>query len=172
MKNYLKILIALLTVTAFTACSDDDDSLDSEKPVIMLNDPEEGEVFAIGEDLHFDIELTDNQGLASYKVDIHNNFDGHTHSTLPNNGINPINKQEADEEPWSFNQTFQITGNPRTFDAHEHIQIPEGVAEGEYHLGIIVVDAAGNQEQAFVEIVLGHEHDHDHDDDHDHDHDH
>ncbi len=76
-------------------------------------------------------------------------------------------KQES-EEPWSFQQTFQIDGNPRTFEAHEHIQIPEGIAEGEYHLGVIVVDAAGNQEEAFVEIVLGHEGDQDHDD-HDHD---
>ncbi|TQI70542.1 uncharacterized protein DUF4625 [Gramella sp. Hel_I_59] len=158
MKHYFKILAVLLTVTAFTACSDDDDALDSQKPTIVMSEPEDGEAFEIGGELHFDIDLTDNDGLASYKVDIHNNFDGHTHSVV---------KQET-EEPWSYQQTFQIDGNPTSFEAHEHIAILEGIAEGEYHLGVIVVDAAGNQEEAFVEIMLGHEGDHDHDD-HDHD---
>ncbi|MCP9198846.1 DUF4625 domain-containing protein [Gramella sp. GC03-9] len=160
MKDYLKILVVLLTVSVFTACSDDDDALDSEKPTIMLNEPENGEEFEIGGELHFDIELADNQGLASYKVEVHSNSDGHTHSVV----------KQQEETPWSYDQTFQITGNPLTYDAHEHIDIPEGIAEGEYHLGIIVVDAAGNQEEAFVEIMLGH-HGDDHDD-HDHDHDH
>ncbi|MCH4823877.1 DUF4625 domain-containing protein [Gramella lutea] len=159
MKDYLKILLVLLTVTVFTACSDDDDALDSEKPTIMMSEPEDGEEFEIGGELHFDIDLTDNQGLASYKVDIHNNFDGHTHSVA----------KQQEEELWSYQETFQIAGNPTSFEAHEHIDIPEGIAEGEYHLGVVVVDAAGNQEEAFVEIMIGH-HDGDHDDHDDHDH--
>lgn len=155
MKDYLKILVVLLTVTVFTACSDDDDALDTEKPSIMLTEPENGEEFEIGGELHFDIELADNQGLASYKIEIHNNFDGHTHSVV---------KQE-EETPWSYDETVQISGNPLTHDAHEHIEIPEGIAEGEYHFGIIVVDAAGNQAEAFADIMIGH-----HEGDHDHDH--
>ncbi|WP_299154215.1 hypothetical protein [uncultured Christiangramia sp.] len=60
MKNYFKILVVLLTVTAFTACSDDDEVLDSQKPTIVMSEPEDGEAFEIGGELHFDINLTDN----------------------------------------------------------------------------------------------------------------
>ncbi len=151
MKDYLKILVVLLTVISFTACSDDDEVLDTEKPTIVMSEPTTGEEFEIGSELHIEINLGDNQGLASYKVEIHSNFDDHTHS---------VAKQE-EETPWTYDETFQITGNPLTYNVEEHIAIPEGIAEGEYHVGIIVVDAAGNQAEAFADIMVGH-----HGDDH------
>lgn len=169
MKNNLLYIIPMLLLF-ITSCSDDDDNiLDTEKPTVTINEPEEGEVFEVGGELHFDILLSDNQMLASYKVDIHNNFDGHTHSGIIK-ADNNLTRQQTDVAPWSYNETFEIEGNQTTFEAHEHIAIPDNVAEGNYHLGITVIDAAGNQEQAYVQFAIGHDHDHGDDDDHDDDH--
>ena len=101
MKNLSIKLIALFTLTFFASCSNDDDEiLDSEKPEITINDPVENEVFQVGGELHFDIDLSDNDALASYKVDIHNNFDGHTHSGVLNNTVGT--KQASTISPWAY----------------------------------------------------------------------
>ena len=157
MKNLSIKLIALFTLTFFASCSNDDDEiLDSEKPEITINDPVENEVFQVGGELHFDIDLSDNDALASYKVDIHNNFDGHTHSGVLNNTVGT--KQASTISPWAYNQSFQIEGTPKTYHAHEHIEIPDNIAEGPYHLGITVIDVSGNENQVYVQFIIGEDH--------------
>ena len=160
MKNFSIKLIALFTLTFFAACSSDDDEiLDSERPEITVNDPVEGEAFEVGGELHFDVNFSDNDALSSYRVDIHNNFDGHTHSGVLNSTVSfdPV-MQATSVRPWSFNQTFNIEGAPQTYHAHEHIEIPDDIAEGPYHLGITVIDVSGNENQVYVEVVIGEDH--------------
>lgn len=157
MKNKILYLIPMLLLF-ITACSDDDENiLDTESPSITVNEPTEGEVFEAGGEMHFDILLSDNEMLASYRVEIHNNFDGHSHgSVMKSNG--EFTRQSADVTPWSYNETYEIEGNQTTFEDHQHIEIPENAAEGAYHLGIVVIDAAGNENQAYVEFMIGHDH--------------
>ncbi|MCL6217459.1 DUF4625 domain-containing protein [Zunongwangia pacifica] len=158
MKKFSIKLIALFTLTFFAACSSDDDEiLDSEKPQITVNDPVENEAFEVGGELHFDIDLSDNDALASYKVDIHNNFDGHTHSGVLNSTVGVTTKQST-ISPWSFNKAFDIEGTPKTYHAHEHIEIPDDIAEGPYHLGITVIDVSGNENQVYVQFIIGEDH--------------
>ncbi|MDN3594913.1 DUF4625 domain-containing protein [Zunongwangia endophytica] len=159
MKNFSIKVIGLLTIAFFASCSSDDDNiLDTEKPEITINDPVEDEAFAVGGELHFDVDLSDNDALSSYKVDIHNNFDGHTHSGVLNSTVAIGTKQATTVSPWSYNETFQIEGTPQTYHAHEHIQIPAEIAEGPYHLGITVVDASGNENQVYVQVIIGEDH--------------
>src|SRR5690606_19638314 len=72
-KAYLLPVIA--TVVMFSACSKDEDT---EKPVIVAATIDD-EFIAAGDELHIDLEITDNEGLKEYKIDIHDDFDGHTH---------------------------------------------------------------------------------------------
>ena len=64
--------LMILGGTVFASCEKEE--VDNEKPVIHLIGPEEGEAIRPGSDLHFEVEFSDNVGLASYKVNIHGAF--------------------------------------------------------------------------------------------------
>ncbi len=78
MNKLVYISAILLFSTLFSACTND--SEDVSKPVINLIEPEDGHALKIGAAVHFEMELSDDTELRSYKVDIHNNFDGHNHT--------------------------------------------------------------------------------------------
>jgi hypothetical protein len=170
MKTRLVYLFSITATLLFASCSEDDDSvIDTEAPEVMISEPVDEEEIAPGGEIHFDALFTDNAELASYKVEIHNAFDDHTHAEAKQEG--------AKDNPWSYNEVFEIEPGQTSFEAHHHISVPaeingEHISEGHYHFGIFVTDAAGNESQAFLELHIEGDHDdHDHDDD-DHDHDH
>lgn len=81
MKKSLYITgIVLLSAMAFTAC--DKDSVDTEKPVITVMKPSVDEAVTPGNAIHFEVQFSDNEALASYKVDIHGAFDDHGHTAV------------------------------------------------------------------------------------------
>lgn len=73
------IVLLFAAVAAFTSCAKEE--LDNEKPVIVLTSPAEEEAVRPGSAIHFEVTLSDNEALASYKVEVHSAFDGHGHST-------------------------------------------------------------------------------------------
>ncbi|GHA37885.1 hypothetical protein GCM10007103_19310 [Salinimicrobium marinum] len=164
MKTRLIYLFSIIASLSLTSCSEDDDvAIDTQAPQISIAEPHEEEEIAPGGEIHFDAIFTDNVELASYKVEVHNSFDGHTHSVL---------KQEnGQDNPWSYSEVFTIEAGQTSFEAHHHIAVPaeingEPVSEGHYHFGVYVTDAAGNESQAFLELHIEARHE-DHDD-HDH----
>lgn len=165
MKTRLIYLFSISLSLVLTACSDDDASVpDTEKPVISLMEPHDEEEFAPGEEIHFEALFTDNEELASYKIEIHNAFDDHTHAYLKS--------EEHEDNPWSYDMVFQIEPGNTTYEADQHIDIPteingEPISEGHYHFGVYVTDRAGNEQQAFLEIhIEGEPSDTDHGHDH------
>lgn len=146
-KLYFSILICALVISTqlFMACSDSEAS-DTTKPVIMLNEPAEGEVLTIGseEGAHFDMELEDDVMLKSYHIEIHNNFDGHGHNT----------RSGAETEAFVFNRTYDVSDR-RTAHIHHHdIVIPANATPGNYHLMVYCTDASGNEARVARNIVL------------------
>lgn len=145
--NIYKIILAVGLVLVLTACSSDD-SKDTQKPSIVLNAPKDGAKLEIGSEIHFDMEVSDNEMLGSYKIDIHENSDGHTHSA----------KRVAtleDNVEFSFQKQWTLEGQ-RNADVHHHeIVIPQNAELGKYHFVVYVLDAAGNQsmEARSVQIV-------------------
>jgi hypothetical protein len=139
-------LIAMFSGFSMTSCK----SGDTTKPVINLIEPEEGDSLKPGSDVHFDIELSDNEMLGSYKVDIHSNFDGHEHAQQ---------RVAAEDEsvPFAFSKSWDLSGK-RNADIHHHeIIIPQNAAEGKYHLMVYCTDAAGNEAHIAVNVVLSHD---------------
>ena len=67
------------------ACSEEDgDGKDLDKPLIESGDsasPLNCQVYRTGEEIPFRYTFTDNDALGSYNIEIHNNFDHHSHST-------------------------------------------------------------------------------------------
>ncbi|UJH91704.1 DUF4625 domain-containing protein [Antarcticibacterium sp. 1MA-6-2] len=140
MKIRLYYLLSLSIALFLASCSEEDDNIiDTQSPVINIEEPHNEEGISPGEEIHFDALFTDNVELASYKIEVHNGFDGHTHAYV---------KQEGDQDnPWSYSKVFTIEAGQKSFNAHHHIPVPaeingEPISEGHYHFGVFVTDAA------------------------------
>ncbi|MDR0431028.1 MAG: DUF4625 domain-containing protein [Tannerellaceae bacterium] len=150
------VLLVIVFVNVCISCSDHEG--DTEKPVINLEAPEEGEILKIGSDVHFDMELSDNEMLRSYKVEIHNNFDNHGHDSK-------ATRAEGETVPFLFNKSWDISGSKNVHVHHHEIVIPENTTEGAYHFMVYCTDEAGNESYVVRNIELSHdgeEHDHHH----------
>lgn len=165
MKFKLNSILTLFIAAVFlTSCSSDDDAtLDTEKPTISIIEPHNDDEIAPGGEIHFEALFTDNVALASYKIEIHDDFDDHTHAQV---------KSSHDLNPWSYEEVFQIPAGQTSFEADNHIEVPttfngQPISEGIYHLGVYVTDTSGNEEQAFVTIHIENDHG-DEDEDHGH----
>lgn len=165
-KFYL-LIICLLAISSFVfiSCDKDEDS-DTIKPVIQLNEPEEGQALQIGnlKGVHFDMDLSDDVMLKSYKIEIHNNFDNHPHSrgnaAVKNGsnapGMNRSNAPADTEETvdFIFNRSYDVSGQKNAHIHHHEIKIPANATPGAYHLMVYCTDAAGNESHIARNIVL------------------
>jgi hypothetical protein len=147
MKN-LKLLKFLLVIVlaGFAACSDE--NADTEVPEITLHSPADHDHFHKGDEILFDVTLTDNIALRQLKVDIHYGGD-HTHK-----------KSRPAGELWDFDTIINLSG--RSARITFPIAIPADIEEGEYHLSVYVTDESGNEAFEVVDIEIE-----DDDDDHD-----
>jgi hypothetical protein len=165
MKTSIKFFTLCLTAIfflAFTACKEDNDTT---KPLINLIEPEDGAILHIGDEngVHFEAEFSDNEALSSYKVDIHPNFNNHSHA---------ITKSDAETVDFVFEKSWTTIAGKKSAPVHHHeIKIPENATPGDYHLMVYCTDAAGNESYIAVNVELSHEegedHDHDHEDEED-----
>lgn len=169
-KNILFFVLSAIMCVSFSAC--DEDEADTTKPVITLDEPEDGDSLRIGESVHFECDFSDDEALGSYLIEIHNNFDGHGHK------ISSSQTRGEDTEAFYFKKSYDISNLRNTHVHHHDIVIPENATPGAYHLVVYCTDAAGNQSMVARDIILSldaesHHHHHDgDDDDDDHDHDH
>lgn len=145
-------IAALASLFILSACSESD-AADTIKPVINLIEPADNDTLRIGADVHLEMELSDDVMLGSYKIEIHNNFNDHNHGT----------KAVAEEVPFAFNHSWNLTGKRNATIHHHEIVIPENAQPGKYHLMVYCTDEAGNESYAARSIVLSHESSEDHD---------
>jgi hypothetical protein len=156
MKTKFKFsMICLMAIASvFISACDKDDEGDTVKPVINLIEPEDGDILEIGDEhgVHLDMELSDNEMLKSYKIDIHSNFDGHAHT-----------RAAAETVDFAFSKSWDVSGKNVSVHHHE-IKIPANATPGDYHLMVYCTDAVGNESYVARNVVLsteGGEHHHD-----------
>lgn len=147
---YLSIVSVMMLSTLFVSCSDDEKQGDTTKPVITLNAPAEGAVLKPGSHIHFDMDLEDDVMLGSYKVEIHNNFDGHGHTKATAGE----EEETGDTTPFTYNNSWTVSGQKNIHIHHHEIEIPVNATEGNYHLMVYCTDAAGNESYIARNIVL------------------
>ncbi|WP_335967084.1 DUF4625 domain-containing protein [Galbibacter sp. PAP.153] len=134
--NFRFLAIAAFLGIVLSSCSSDDDNgLSLKAPEISNFEYGEGsehstdQVAYKGSDVHMEAEINAEATVSSIVVSIH------SHDLTPAEG----------EEEWDFEQTFTdekyLVINP-TF--HEHIDVPENIPSGEYHVVLTVNDEAGN----------------------------
>ena len=158
MKNFIAYTLGIVLLAGlFLACSDSDpeaDNADTERPVVRIvtssplatesvicNAKEDFVIQAItGETISIDLEFEDNRNLSQYKIDVHNNFDCHSHGRVA-------------ASSWQVLTTKDISGS--SYTVTENLEVPEDALAGDYHLQIQCLDELGNEaEPIFYSIQL------------------
>ena len=121
--------------------------IDTEYPVIDVTNttafPKQCSSMRRGEKIVFRARLSDNRELGSVSIDIHHNFDHHTHSTeVESCSMDPI---KTPVKPMLLLQSFPITPGNKTVETQEEIQIPADIDAGDYHFLIRLTDKEGWQ---------------------------
>ncbi len=148
----------LLLLCALCACSSssDDRSKDMTMPEIsgkgIIPTPENCQAFGLGDTIRFHYIFTDDRELGSFNIEIHNNFDHHTHSTSAVECIMEPAKQPV--RPWVYNKDQRIPKGQRFHEALFDIVVPKDVDPGDYHFMIRLTDQAGWQQLKSVSIKL------------------
>ena len=149
MKNsILKYTFFSIAALFISSCSDDDTTLDTTKPEINLISPKDDAHFHLGDDVLIEAILKDETELSTVKVEIHSASDGHQHKTADVN--------------WEYDAEIAIPAGTKEYTLSHKVAIPaEGIKDGHYHLGLFLIDKAGNQTQTFIEIdVVDENHEH------------
>lgn len=132
---FKSVMLMALWGVFLQSCSSDDENLNINGPEILSFEYGAGAshssepVAYKGSDIHMEAEIHAEAAVASIIVEIH------AHGLALGEG----------EEEWVFEQTYTNTKyqviNP-TF--HEHIDVPDNIPSGEYHIELKVVDTHGN----------------------------
>lgn len=145
MKTKLLIAIFCLSVCMFSSQAViSPETSHSNGPRITLIAPGENDILQIGKAIHFDMDLADENMLANYRVEIHENFDGHAH-----------NNPETDKVyPNIFDKTYDVSGS-KTKQVHHHgIVIPANAKEGFYHFIITCTNADGKKSRIVRSVMI------------------
>ena len=142
------ITIGLLaSLPLFTGCETDEH--DDEVPVIDMSGeqafPENCVTVYRGESFTFVATFTDNKELGSYSLEMHHNFDHHTHST---DGEHCEEEGEEEEEktpvnPFLLMKNYPLPEGLQSYNASVSIDIPADSDPGMYHFKVRLTDAAG-----------------------------
>lgn len=160
--NYLKITTIVVLLSVFVSCGDAEE-IDQEKPVIDMS---ESEAFPVacdtlyfGESFTLKALFSDNVELGSFSLDIHNNFDHHSHSTE----VTECNLAETKEpvNPYVLIQDFEIPESSKTYQTSLEVSLPSSnddgeYDEGDYHFHISLVDKTGWSIQVGVGVKMLH----------------
>ena len=158
MKTNLKqISLLLLSLCAFPSCGgNDDDDRDLEYPVISAQgitpSPVNGQVVERGGILSVKYVFTDNAELGAFNIEVHHDFDHHTHSTSP--GEYTLDEKKDPVNPWVFNQDYSIPTGLKRYVAQLDIPVPEDIDTGDYHFMIRLTDTSGWQQLFAAEIKV------------------
>lgn len=127
------LALAIFSLTLFSCCDKDDD-VDTTPPQIQnlrINGQETdtGVTVSSGTTMKLSAKFSDDQGLGSAKVNIHDDFDTHNH--------------RMSAAPFSYDTTFVLAGS--MWQDTVSINIPTDVVGGPYHMTVHLLDNSGNE---------------------------
>ena len=128
----------LASLLVLGACSKDDPEKDLEKPVMEFV-TEASDSLRGGDWLEFSIQVTDNEALSQMKINVHDNFDGHTHG------------KKGEAQPFTFDSIVQLSGTSQTVEFRK--LLPEDLASGNYDILIHALDQSGNEADFLLAAV-------------------
>lgn len=143
----IKLLLGILALAFISSCSSDNAEIDTEYPVIDITGtnafPIQCSTIERGQTITFRAAFNDNVALGSYSLDIHHNFDHHTHSTEVTTCETEAVKKPV--KPMLFINNYTIPDGVKSYEATAQISIPADVDPGDYHFMIRLTDKEGWQ---------------------------
>lgn len=141
----LTIPFFVIVFLLFAACSKE--SKDDIYPEIKMDCcggyPVNCDEIKRGTTFTFIAELSDNEELGAFSLDIHHNFDHHTHSTDPVPcEFEPV---KSPVNPFRLISEYEIPVGSENFSASVDIFIPADADTGDYHMMVRLTDKAGWQ---------------------------
>lgn len=165
MKNIKFLLALILYATLLNSCSHDDE-IDTEKPSIDLSFeaafPTNCDTLYFGEPFELKVLFTDNVELGSnntFSIDIHNNFDHHSHSTeVTECNLDPI---KDPINPFLFIENYSIPEGLSEYQTEQTMLIPSSnesglYDDGDYHFFISLTDKEGWSTQKGLSLKILH----------------
>lgn len=162
MRRLKTILLSFILLVIFNSCENGTE-IDKEKPTISfdLKDafPMNCDTLYFGEAFILKVKFTDNTELGSFSIDIHNNFDNHSHSTeVTECNLDPI---KSPVNPFTSIDDFDIPTGEKEYQTNLSISIPseneDGLYDvGDYHFFISLTDKEGWSAQKGLSIKMLH----------------
>lgn len=150
------IFFLLIAIQIISCTTDDGIDKDEQKPTITINYdngfPQPCTELKKGNTYNFRAIATDNKVLASYSLDIHNNFDHHTHDDQGAQcDLEPI-KQAIN--PLIFMENFSIENSQTSYEINIAITIPNDIDTGDYHCQYSITDETGWQSRTSIDMKI------------------
>lgn len=148
MRRFIGYILLALFIGVVSSCSKE--AVDNEKPLISFSfddaAPRPCDTARLGDTLLVSVRFTDNVELGSFRIDIHHNFDHHSHSTEAVSCQHDPKKPAVN--PYVFVGVYEIPSGKQSYDAKVKIQLPQqnssGLLQpGDYHFFISLTDATG-----------------------------
>ncbi|MDR1809692.1 MAG: DUF4625 domain-containing protein [Prevotella sp.] len=146
----INFIIAILPL-AFFSCGEEDKK-DVQKPEIQIDFPQNCIQLRRGESFTFSARFSDNAELGSYNIEIHNNFDRHSHST--DNVECELGDRKTPVNAWIFNRDYAIPAGQKAYEANNEIAVPADIDTGDYHFMVRLTDKSGWQQLAAVSVKI------------------
>jgi hypothetical protein len=148
MKKIKSIAVVTMAFMLLVAgCKKDEENIDTVYPSIDISVanafPTQCSVIKKGETFVFSADLSDNVELGSISVDIHHNFDHHSHSTEVE-ACN-MDAKKAAIKPFLLIKDFPIPSGQKNFKISQEIAVPNDIDAGDYHFLIRLTDKSGWQ---------------------------
>lgn len=148
MKKLSLLSLCLVLILMLSNCSKETtEPIDTIYPEIITNTndafPKQCSVIKRGESFVFKALVSDNAELGSLNLDIHHNFDHHTHSTELEECDMEAIKQPV--KPFLLIKNVVIPAGQKSYQASAEIQVPADVDPGDYHFMIRLTDKEGWQ---------------------------
>ncbi len=150
-----------LLLVFFGSCENEE--IDKEKPTIDLSIqdafPLNCDTIYFGETFVLQVLFSDNVELGSFSIDIHNNFNHHSHSTeVTECELNPV---KTPVNPFATIEDFDIPTGEMDYQTNLSISIPSGnesgsYDDGDYHFFISLTDKEGWSAQKGLSIKMYH----------------
>lgn len=140
--------VLMAAVLLLNSCSKEEKTdIDTVYPTIDVSAetafPKQCSSLKRGEKFIFRAKLADNVELGALSVDIHHNFDHHSHSTEVNDcASDPI---KVPIKPFLLIKSFALPTGQHSHQIAEEIMVPADIDPGDYHFLIRLTDRAGWQ---------------------------
>jgi len=156
----IHLIISFVVIFSLHSCTVDDE-IDKEKPAIDLSIanafPLNCDTLYFGESFTFQVQFTDNMELGSYSIDIHHNFDHHSHTTEVSQC-----EMEEDKTPvnaFTFIEDYEIAKGLKSYKTSIEISLPASnidgaFDQGDYHFFISLTDKEGWSAQKGLSVKI------------------